>query len=160
MTFGLLTKGYVCGKAGFTSTLIVAIPTVKQIHKIIRSFIGTVLEDDLLKECKFAYDNAPFDKPNKACWVRATIKTLESKQVMFGSKRTYRIAGLVQFQLFGPIELGDGVMNAQADIIMDQFRGRNISGIRFRAPSTGNRKRSGDEWMIVINCPFQADQIA
>lgn len=160
MTVGLVTNGFVCPPPSPTQGAVVSVPSMSEIHTIIRKFVGRVLEDDLLKDCLFAYDNAPFEKPNKQHWFRVTIKTLESKQVMFGSKRTYRTAGLVVFQLFAPIELGDGDMNEISDVVIDQFRGRNISGIRFRSPFTSTRKRLGNEWMILINCPFQADQIA
>jgi len=157
MGTGLLTNGYICPPGGLSDSLVVVVPTMSAIHNLIRKKIGNI--DFGAVPCLIQYDNAPFIKPKKTHWIRAEIKTLESKQVMFGSKRTYRTAGITRFQLFAPIEIGDGGMNEISDIIMDNFRAINVSGIRFRTPFTGDRKRFDSEWMILINCPFQADQV-
>lgn len=160
MTMALITNGFACEPDLLTQALVVAQPTMSEIHSIIRNHIEQILVPTFIIPCPIHYDNAKFTAPQTTHWLRASIKTVSAKQIDFGGKkRRFRVAGLVQFQLFAPIQLGDGGMNEISDLIMNAFRGINAAGVRFRTPRTNTRRRFADEWMILINCPFEADQL-
>lgn len=110
--------------------------------------------------CVVQYDNAPFT-PTNGCWLRATIRVVDSRRVVGGGARaTYRHAGLLRFQVFAPIEQGETRNNKIIDIIRSVFKGAVQTGERYRAAVIQTRRRLDDEWMTLINIPFRADEIA
>jgi len=140
---------------------LVAGPSLEKIHCIIRSRIEDVVIPSLPFACPVHYDNQDFEVPHGKCWMRATIKPLGANQKVFGAThKTHRVFGMTQIQVFTPIQCGDKQGNEITDAIVDAFRGVSDGGVRFRTPRTQARRRFADEWMILINCPFNTDQIA
>lgn len=132
--------------------------SIQGIHDAIRCKIEDFLVP--LNDCPVQHDNAPFEKPSSSCWLRANILISSNRQVDTGAKlRRYRTTGMLIFNIFTPINGGDLEANLIADNIVSIFRSTNVSGIIFKVPSSGVRRREGKEWTVKVECPFFADQL-
>lgn len=110
------------------------------------------------------YDNAVLaaaDKENKV-WVRVTILGGISTQASFGAQnQLYRTPGVVEFQIFSPLNRGDKDARVLADRIVPLFRSVTIAGgLRFKTPYVATLGRVEHEWQINVVAPFENDQFA
>jgi len=106
-----------------------------------------------------AYDNAPFDEPDNAVWVRFTVLTGDSDQASFGAQKRFRTIGIAVAQIFQPIMQGDKASLALADRIVTAFRSVTDSGVVFKTPSLRRVGRTEKFNQINVSCPFYADDV-
>ncbi len=109
-----------------------------------------------------AYANRQFSPPDNAEWVRLNI--IEGNSTLAGiggaGANLYRNSGLVAAQIFVPVAVGDGLAYEIADDIAAIFRGKLVSGVRFRTPATVPAGPDGPWYQRNVNVPFSADLIA
>lgn len=126
----------------------------------IRSRFKTEVEDTvpLLTQ----YDNAKFAPPDNDYWCRLVINMGSTNQRSIGApgSNRERTIGVLQAQLFGPLDHGDGGLLALADTVRAAFKRVSVSGVTFATPEIPDRgRRSESWWQINVNCPFYSDEI-
>ena len=134
-------------------------PSLVTVQKDIRCRIDNILKP-LLNDIKIQHDDAPFDKPNNVQWLRATIRIPDAGNADIGTvRKRIRTIGILIFNIFTPLTLGDLETNQIADEIHNVFSSKSSGQIVYRAATTGERRRLNDSWMVNVQCPFFADQI-
>ena len=84
-------------------------------------------------------------------------------QVSIGSinNRKHRYVGVIMFNIFTPLGMGEGRAMQINDIIAGIFRSRTFDGITCRVPSPNSGRKimheKGNYWTITTSCPFYAD---
>jgi len=127
----------------------------------VRTWFGDQVEDVL--SIPTQYDDAPFDQPDAARWVRFTI--VEGGAIVAekrGNNQAHRKTGLAIAQVFVPLGTGDGVALGTADTIADAFRSVTVDGISFRTPTlkTIGEGREGKWWQVNVSCPFSYEMLS
>ncbi len=102
------------------------------------------------------YDNAPFTPPDNEVWCRLSIIWETNNAVELGGSR-FRKTGRMEAQLFGPVSRGDKAILELADKIVTPFRAVTDTLITFRTPSVFIVGRIGDDWVVIVPCPFYGD---
>jgi hypothetical protein len=106
-----------------------------------------------------AYDNVDYVPPaNVLQWVRLNV--LNGATIvagLAGSANLYRTAGVVVIQIF--IKEGEGVRQGLllADTAAAIFRGTQVDGVLYRAPSIVRVGPSDGWYQVNVNIPFQWD---
>lgn len=106
-----------------------------------------------------AFDNVDW-KPEATTlkWVRLNVLTGDSITAgLHGDVNLYRSAGVIVVQVF--VKEGEGVRTALllADQAAAIFRGLQIDGIIYRAPSVERIGPSDGWYQVNVNIPFQWD---
>jgi len=111
------------------------------------------------------YDNDPTTE-YPTTWCRFTVEFGDCTRLTTGGPGsvTYRTAGRVIAQVFGPVGKGDAGVIALVDAIIAAFRGVSIASpaIMFSAPSSSASANdpAGPWFMRVVSIPFAADETA
>lgn len=129
--------------------------SIDELHGLIRSKWATDMELGL--PIPTHYDNAPFDKPEDARWVRLRILTDDSVHVAESSAgHVFRNLGIMQANVYVPIEGGDTPAHEVADAIAAAFDDVAInSELLFRQTRIDGALRQADEWRVSVTTPFQ-----
>jgi hypothetical protein len=96
-------------------------------------------------------------------WVKVTIQFSSNEQVSFGAQnKQFRGYGMAFFQLFSPLDGGDGESLELGDKIVAAFRAQTITGgLRLLSPAMTTVGRTNDNlWQVNVTCPFTSDHFA
>ncbi len=108
---------------------------------------------------EIAYDNVEHTPgPTTISWVRLNVLTGDSIVAgLAGSVNLYRNVGVIVVQVF--VKEGEGVRVALllADTAAAIFRGTQVDGVLYRAPSVERIGPSDGWYQINVNIPFQWD---
>jgi len=129
------------------------------LHVAINSRFHTSVATPQSLTTKVQYDNAPFDPPDNATWVRVSILAGEPVTVEFGDSMRYRTPGVMDALISIPIESGTKDALELADVIAAAFRYVTAGGVTYGLPGVRTMGRSGSWWQINVSCPFYADTV-
>ena len=150
----------------FTLLINPSVSPYEELSNAINSKFKTDIADLIVGGLSVHYDNAPYDKPDSARWVRLKIVTDASNQADFGaSTKRFRIPGSMLVEIFAPIEQGNKEVLELGDFIANVFRSIDIltassESVTFKTPSVNQRGRIGNQWQIDVICPFNFDHFA
>ena len=103
------------------------------------------------------YDNGPLVSTSDL-WVRHTILwgSVQPTEIFRGN---FRLTGVMLAQVRQPFLLGEHEVLVVGDLIADNFRSVQDSGVTFRTPTVESFGRDGAYWLVNISCPFFSDEV-
>ena len=107
-----------------------------------------------------AWENAEFNPPDNASWVRFTTQHSTAFQASMGDpgNNFIRHPGVVTVMIFSPLNRGDKAALELADNAAAVFRGYQSAGVYFRSPPSIRRVGVDGKWYhINVVCPFERD---
>lgn len=109
-----------------------------------------------------SWDNVEYEPSEDSSWVEFTILDGESNQVSLGDSPLHRNVGVININIYAPLDTGTGSARALADQAATIFRSVQFSNILCRSPSItriGNVKRESGSWyQYNVTVPFQKDE--
>tara|TARA_R100001143_G_C3346307_1_gene126972 strand:- start:413 stop:814 length:402 start_codon:yes stop_codon:yes gene_type:complete len=106
-----------------------------------------------------AHDNAPFDPPDDAIWVRFTILQGNGQQTTLGRDRTFRTSGIIRVSIFDPAKKGTKESAELADQIADEYRSSSVGGVVYQTPVFRRIGISGGYYQSNLDIPFFSDRV-
>ena len=107
------------------------------------------------KKLPIAWQNAPFQKPNSSPWLRVSVNNTSTNRVGI-AQVVERTIGLVQIQIFIPLNTGSYDIGVIADDLANILRSRKYNGITFLDPALGPGQETDGWYMAVLNTEFWA----
>lgn len=105
------------------------------------------------------WDNAPGEPPADNPWVRATLLPGQAEKIDLGVPGRYRHPGVLDIQIFSPIQKGVRALTALADHMATIWRSVTVSGIVFRTPSLYRVGDTTDGWFQMnVSVPYRWDE--
>jgi len=110
--------------------------------------------------------NAPgFTKPDNAVWINAWVRPAAGNTVCISAKNTYRISGILDLQVFGPIGTSEADVNDAVELAMKSFDYININVgdaegtvVQFNlAPFPNVIGLVGGQYQVNVTAPWDAD---
>jgi hypothetical protein len=105
------------------------------------------------------YPNTPFSPPKDETWMRMRILWGDSFQATLGEAKRFRTPGVLEVQIFEPVQKGDGCSLDLSDKIKSLFRSTTVNGITWRTPSLASVGRDEQWWQTNVSCPFYFDEV-
>lgn len=131
---------------------------VEDWHAVIR----TLVQDELAtpEGVELAFDNVRATQPDDELWLALEILDGPVRSVELGSPIRRRVNGRFRVGIYAP--MGSGVRDAMrmADTLASVVRAASQSGIRYGVPRARTLGRSGRHWLVVVDVPFSADELA
>lgn len=119
-----------------------------------------------------SWPNRDFTPPKDANWVRVVVQAVDAEQIEIGGQVTHRrITGLLMVKVFTPVDVGDEVGLALADVVASIFRGArpilegNVGALLFREPtvrevgSDAIEAEYGAYYQVNVSIPYQRNNI-
>ena len=111
-----------------------------------------------VEELPTQYPNADFDRPNAGPWAELQVIQTQEEQRSFGDPGNNRwdVEGTMGVRLFIPIGSGTSRQESIIDTIKTAFESKKQNGIVWLAASVQEVGRVQNDWLFVVNVPFQA----
>ena len=128
-----------------------------------RSTVGTLVQAfATANSLTIAWPNRDFQPPQKANWLRVTLRGVDGRQKEMGSTRNiHSYSHVLIVQVFVPANTGDLIARQLADGLADVFRGQAVSvtdgTVRFRAPTVTDVGNSGAWYQMNVSVPVVSD---
>jgi hypothetical protein len=103
-------------------------------------------------------------KPNESVWVRASVKCGDSGAVSIGTKKRWKIPGVLFLSIFAPVGSGVTAVMTVADLIIAAYAFKRIvvgdtdaTIVRFHTPTCSPAGRFGGQYQMNAKCVFEFD---
>ncbi len=119
-----------------------------------RTSIEQLIQNEY-KKLPIAWQNAPFKKPKGSPWIRVSINNANTTRVGI-NQVVERTIGLIQIQIFIPLNQGAYDIGVIADDLANIFRSRVYNGITMLDPNLNPGEENDGWFMAVLNTEFWA----
>ncbi len=116
------------------------------------------LIQEQFKILPIAWQNAPFRKPTDRPWIRVSVSNASTTRVSINvSKKVDRTVGLIQIQVFTPLNHGSYDADTISDTLAKIFRDTGIyEGITFLDSNLIPAEDTNGWYMAILNTEFWA----
>lgn len=119
-----------------------------------RTSIEQLIQNEY-KKLPIAWQNAPFKKPADSPWIRVSVNNVTTTRVGI-SQIVERTVGLIQIQIFVPINNGAYDIGIIADDLAAILRSRKYNEITILDPNLTPGEETNGWFMSVLNTEFWA----
>lgn len=102
------------------------------------------------------HDNEP-DLASTSSWARASIDSIEVKQIGAGRSNLYRYSGRALIDIRTSIDLGENAGLIGFEELVSTFSQKTVATVNYRSPSIVGKVRIGDDWIIEVALEFWVD---
>jgi len=130
--------------------------------------IKTRVDTELGGTYQIQHDNAlGFEKPDNTVWIRASIRPAGGETVCISAKNTYRLSGILDLAVFGPLGSNEQDVNDAVELAIKAFDYARINVgdaegtiVKFdAAPYPTVVGRNSGEYQVNVTQPWRADFI-
>lgn len=107
-----------------------------------------------------AFDNAEAVQDPDEIWLGLEIFDGPVRSVELAGQLRRRCDGRFRLSVYAPLNTGTRDALRIADLLASVTRTASGPGLRYGVPQARTVGRSGSHWLVAIDCPFQADEIA
>lgn len=107
------------------------------------------------KKLPIAWQNSPFTKPSDSPWIRVSVNNASTTRVSI-NQVVERTIGLIQIQIFIPLNNGAYDVGVIADDLAAILRSRNYNGITMLDPNLTPGEENDGWFMAVLDTEFWA----
>jgi hypothetical protein len=124
--------------------------------------IRTMVYDDVAtpEGLTLALDNVNTAQPDDEIWLALEILDGPVRSVELAGQLRRRCDGRFRLAVYAPLNTGTRDALRVADLLASVTRTASGPGLRYGVPQARTVGRSGQHWLVVIDCQFQADEIA
>lgn len=128
------------------------------LHDVVRSeFLSRVATPQGLTTF---WDNSASAPADVDVWCIVHVLTGRALAIDHGAVRTRRVPGVMKATLFVRLGVSDAIGWRMVDALADSFRAASAAGVSFGAPTARRIGRRGRAWLISVDVPFRADELA
>jgi len=106
-----------------------------------------------------------FEKPDNAVWIRASIRPAGGETVCISTKNTFRISGILDLAVFGPLGSDEESVNDAVELAINAFDYARINVgdtegtiVKFdAAPYPNVIGRNSGEYQVNVTQPWRTD---